>query len=101
MNSSSDSKDYEKVALENLRIGIRYFIGQLGKMGLVQVIREVVYILQDEGYNGFSTLLESLKDYSLEEEDTAPVDVQRTWRRVARQIGYVIQETLMKGRQLP
>lgn len=100
MNSEVDSNDYEKMALENLRIGIRYFVSHLGKIGVIRIIREVCYVLQDEGYNGAATLLESIKDFFFEEGDAAPKDVRVTWRRAARQIAYVIQETLMNGREL-
>lgn len=102
MNSDSkDSQDYEKAALDNLRISLAYFIGRLGLMGLVQVIREIIYMLQDEGYSGISTFLEGFKVYIGQEADKAPIDVQRTWRKVFWQISCIIQETLTKGRELP
>lgn len=95
----SESEDYE-LALENLRIGVKFFIKRLGKLGLVRVVREVIYILQDEGYGGVSALLQAIEDYCLEEGDNAPNDVRLTWRRVARQIAYVVRETLSNGREL-
>lgn len=101
MDLEPDSKDYERMALENLRIGVRYFVSQYGKIGVIRIVREVCYILQDEGYSGVSTLLESIKDFFFEEGDTAPKDVRVTWQRVARQIRYVIQEALTNGRELP
>lgn len=96
-----ESKSSEDIALENLRVSIKYFVGQLGKIGLLRIIREIVYILQDEYKNGIPFFLETISDYLLEEGDKAASDVQVTWKRVARQIRYSVQEALMDDRQLP
>lgn len=64
-----DSKDYEKAAMESLRIGLRYYVGRLGTMGVVHVIREIVYILQDDSYGGFPAFLESVRNYAAQEGD--------------------------------
>lgn len=98
--NSPNSKPPKEVALENLRSSVKYFVGEFGKIGLIQIIREIISILQDEGYRGFPFFLDASADYSLEESDKAARDIAITWKRVARQIRYVVEEAHTKDREL-
>lgn len=98
--NSQDSKTPKDVALENLRSSVKFFVSEFGKIGLLQIIREIISILQDEGYRGFPFFLNASADYALEESDKAAWDIQITWKRVSRQIRYVIEEAHMKDREL-